>query len=58
MDEVEQVLISVVTTALDNNGWSFLRPVMSDGSLGTQIDSTDVAQLVTKYLLMFQEEGG
>lgn len=52
MDEVETILESIVTIALDDSGWSFLQPVMSDGSLGMQIDSTDVAELVTKYLLI------
>lgn len=57
MNEVTEVLESIVTIALNDNGWSFLRPVMSDGSLGPQIDSTDVAEMVTIYLLLAFQGG-
>lgn len=56
MSTLEDVLHSVVTIALDDNGWSLLCPVMDDGSLGQQIDSTDIADAIVKYLILITGE--
>lgn len=52
MDKITVVIESIVTLALDENGWSLLQPVLDDGSLGQQVDSTDVAEMVAEYLLI------
>ena len=52
MAQLEEVIESLVTIALDDNGWSSLRPVLDDGSLGQQIDSTDIAEAIVQYLLV------
>ena len=52
MDELTVVIESIVTQAMEDNGWSLLQPILEDGTFGQQIDSTDVAEAVTKYLLI------